>query len=84
MSVTQRELDRFHQFVSQHLQNGATNLSLEEILGQFRAYQDDVARLHRELQQSIEEGRRGEARPLDVDELMAEVREELAEEGITD
>lgn len=84
MSVTRQELDRFHRFVARRLQNGTASLTLEETLAQFRAHQADVERLHCELQRSIEEGDRGEGAPLDVDQLMAEVREELAEQGITD
>ena len=84
MPVTQQELDKFHRFVSKRLENGVADFSLERWLVEFRAYQEEVVSLNAELQESIEQVRRGEAGPLDVEQLKAEIREVLAEEGVTD
>jgi hypothetical protein len=70
--------------VSKHLENGFAELSLEETVREFRAYQDEVVRFRAVLQESIEEVRRGEIGPLDPERMMAEIRAELAKEGITD
>jgi|GEM_PF-3060559 len=84
MKLTQQELDRFHRFVSKRLENGYANLSLEESLREFRAYQEEVASFRAVLQESIDEARRGEYGPLDPEQLKAEIREKLARQGITD
>lgn len=84
MPVTEQELEQFHRYVEKRLQNGAAKLTLEDTLKEFRAYQDEVSHLKSELQESIEQANRGEAEPLDVDELKSEIRDSLAREGITD
>lgn len=84
MPATKAELDKFHRFVSKRLHNGVAAMSLEESLAEFRAYQQEAASFRAELQASIEEGERGEAQPLDVDQFVAEMRERLAQKGITD
>ena len=84
MSVTKQELEQFNRFVSKRLQNGSSKSTLEETLKEFRAYQNEVKELNTELQESIEQANRGEARPLDVDEIKSEIRDQLAQEGIAD
>ena len=79
MPVTQQELDKFHRFVSKRLKNGVRELSLERWLAEFRAYQEEVASLNAELQESIEQVRRGEAGPLDVEQFIQELRGERRE-----
>jgi hypothetical protein len=84
MALTQQEVDQFHRYVSKRLGNGFAGHSLEESLAEFRAYQEELASFRAVLQESIEEARRGEYGPLDVEQMMAEIRAELAKEGITD
>jgi hypothetical protein len=82
--LTQQELDRFHEFVSARLSNGFALLSLEDTLCEFREYQTEVASLNAALRESAEEARQGKCGPLDPERLKAEIREELAREGIVD
>jgi hypothetical protein len=84
MSVTVQELKQFHRFAENRVQNGSTKLTLEEMLKEFRAYQKETKELQAELQESIEQAKRGEAEPLDIDEIKSEIREQLAQEGIAD
>lgn len=84
MPATKEELERFHRFVTKRLHNGVASMSLEESLAEFRAYEQEAARFRAELQASIDEAQRGETGPLDVERLKAEVREELARDGITE
>ena len=84
MSVTEQELEQFRRFVVKRLQNGSSKLTLEETLKEFRSYQNEAKELHAELQESIEQANRGEAGPLDVDEIKSEIRNQLAQEGIAD
>lgn len=84
MPLTQQELDRFHEFASARLNNGLAGLSLEETLSEFREYQLEVAGLNAALQESSEEARQGRCGPLDPERLKAEIREELARDGIVD
>lgn len=84
MPLSRQELDRFHDFVSKRLDNGFAALSLEDTLREFRAYQNEADRFKAELQESIDQARRGDVAPLDVEEFMADLRQRLAKEGITD
>ncbi len=78
------EVEAFHQFLGQKLQNGGCRWSLDESVAEFRAFQSELARFNDSLRESIEQSRRGEAVPLDVEQLKTEIFEELAQEGITD
>ncbi|MGH7202214.1 MAG: hypothetical protein ACREJB_16535 [Planctomycetaceae bacterium] len=78
------ELQAFHRFLDQKLKDGKTELSPEESVAAFRAYQRDLERLRRDIQPALDQIARGEARPIDFDEFIRKGRERLAEEGITD
>ena len=79
MATDLTELERLHRWVGEQLENGGREMCLDESLAGFRAYQDEAERFNKMLQQSIEEAKRGEAKPLDVGALKARVRERLAE-----
>ena len=79
--LPKNELSEFHVYIGRRLENGGRDLTPEESVQEYRAYQNEVKRLHERIQSSIDSG---EAKPLDSEALMNEVRAELAEEGITD
>jgi hypothetical protein len=76
------EIESFHRFLGEAIQNGARHLTIDESVAEFRAYQEELRRFNKPLQESVEQARRGEARPLDVDTLKDEIRRELADEGL--
>ncbi len=78
MTTNPTELERFRQFIDRKLSNGGRETSLADAAAEFAAYEAEVSRLRAELQQSIAEAQRGEARPLDVAALIQEIRDELA------
>jgi len=80
----QSELDLFHQFLSEQLEDHGADLSPEESVQAFRAYQRDLKRLQGEVRPALERSLRGESESLDVDDLKARVTKRLADQGITD
>ena len=78
------EVDKFHRFVTERLDNGVASMTLEESLAEFRAYQEEVASLHAVLRESAAEARRGECGPLDIEEFIREQHELLAREKAAD
>jgi hypothetical protein len=83
MATDANELLAFKDFLVGELQNGSRE-SLDELVARFRTRRDEAARYRKHLQKSIDQAGRGEARELDYDSVKAEIRDELAEEGITD
>ncbi len=81
MSTQENDLQAFHAFVGRQLENGGRNLTPQQSVEEYQAYQDEVRRMNELIQASIDSG---PAKPLDHEALMDEVRRELAEEGITD
>ena len=79
--LPQNELSEFHLFIGRRLERGGGNLSPEESVREYRAYQDEVKRLNERIQSSKNSG---QAMPLDHNALMNEIRTELAEEGIAE
>ena len=84
MSTQENDLQAFHAFVSRQLQNGGKNLTPQQSVDEFRAYQAEAERFIKETQESVDQADRGDAKPIDSEKLMDEVCKELAEEGITD
>ena len=83
MATDNTEVDSFQDFLSRH-QNGGTFASLDEAVGEFRRYQQELADARNKVQVGIEQSKRGECRPLDIDEVVSDVRDRLASDGITD
>ena len=79
--LPQNELHSFYEFIGRQLENGGSEMSAEQSLQEFREYQDQLQRFIKGTYESIASG---PAKPLDKDELMQEVRDELAKEGIED
>jgi hypothetical protein len=78
------ELETFHRFLTDQLAGGRSDLSPEESVKAFRAYQRDLERLREEIRPAVERSRRGESQPLDIEDLKARVTKKLAEGIITD
>jgi hypothetical protein len=77
------ELVAFQHFLASELENGSCQ-SLDEIVARFRAYQDEASGFRKHLKRSIDQAEGGEADELDYEALKGEIRDELAEEGVTD
>lgn len=80
MAVGPSDLESFHKFIGEKLENGGSTMTAEEALQSFRAYQHDLQRLHEHLQKS--EGDPG--RKLDDEALKDRIRRRLAQHGVTD
>ena len=84
VSGLQSELEAFRQFVGNRVDNGNSATSLEHALKEFRAYQRDLERFMRDTRESLEQSARGESKPIDIEEVVAQGRQRLAEKGIVD
>jgi hypothetical protein len=82
---TCREIETFYQFLGQQIQEGSVDLSPEECVEAFRAYQNDLDRLKQELQPALDRFERGEPGvSFDAEDIIRRGRQRLASEGITD
>jgi len=82
---TCREIETFYHFLGQQIQEGLVDLSPEECVEAFRAYQNDLERLKKELQPALDRADRGEpGLPFDAEDVKRRGRDRLAREGITD
>lgn len=81
---TTTEFAEFCEFVALVQKAEATRLTPEQILAQFRGDREKWRRWYVGNIISMEQARRGEAKPLDFEATMARVRRRLAEEGIVD
>ena len=80
----ENEMDAFHRFIGEKLQNGDLQLTLEQALNEFRACQRDLERFQRDTQQSLEESARGESSTLDIEDVVQRGEKRLAEKGVMD
>jgi hypothetical protein len=77
-----REIETLYQFLGERLQEGSVNLSPEESVEAFRAYQRDLERLRKELQPALDRfDRREPAKPFDAEDVKRRGRERLARHG---
>ena len=76
--IPQDEMQSFYDFLGQRLQNGGANLTPEESVREFRAYQAELARFRQTVALAREQGANGLSKPLDVDALMERVSQRLA------
>ena len=71
----------FYQFLGQRLENGAAEISPEECVAEYRAYQDELKRFLEESQPAFDQAARGEGKVLDHDALMDRVLARLSAKG---
>ena len=83
MATDNTEVGSFQDFLSKR-QDGSNFESLDEAVRDFRRYQRELADARNKVQVGIEQSKRGECRPLDIDEVVSDVRDRLASDGITD
>jgi hypothetical protein len=77
------ELLVFHRFLGDQIASGTLDLSPEESVEAFRAYQRELERLRNDLKPAIDRLERGEpGLPLNIDDVKRRGRERLAREGI--
>lgn len=76
------EIVAFHDFVGALLQTGRNDLSPEETVSEFRAYQQELAKFQADNQLAIEQSERGESKPLDVAALIDRVQTRIADEQL--
>ncbi len=76
---TCREIEAFYQFLGQQIQERSVDVSPEECVEAFRAYQRDLERLKKDLQPGLERLDRGEpGLPFDAEDVKRRGRERLA------
>ena len=80
----QNDFQAFERFIGDKLEPGNSLISLEQVLGEFRAYQRDLERFKDDTRKSMEESARGESSPLDIDDVVERGERRLAEKGITE
>jgi hypothetical protein len=81
-SDLQLDLNAFHAFIDGRLGQVPDSVSLEDALTEFRAYQRELAEARGKVQEAKAASRRGESAELDIDQVVREVTDELAAEGI--
>lgn len=77
-----QELDAFKRFAEQRL--AGRELSLEESVAAYRAYQAELKKFHEAVGLPCKELDDGGGAPLDIDAVIARGRAILAEKGIKD
>lgn len=68
-------------FVTEQLNDRTVDLSLEEAVAAFRAYQAELARCREQLRPAIDELNSSGGSDLDVDSIIARGKQQLAEEA---
>ena len=80
----QDDIHAFFVFLERRIQIGGSELTTEQSVQEFRAYQEELQRFVAETEPAVEHSERGVSKPLDTNAVMQRVRERLANEGITD
>ncbi len=75
------ELPDFSRFIVQQL-NGDAGCTLEQAVQQFRDYQRQLAALKAKLAVAEKSAALGRVAPLDANDLIAELEQELSSEGV--
>ena len=77
-NVPQDEMQLFYDFLGQRLRNGGDSLTPEQSVGEFRAYQEELARFRQTIATAREQGASGQSKQLDVDALIERVSQRIA------
>jgi hypothetical protein len=78
----QTELEEFHRFIGRHLQNGRTTLTVDQSVGEFRAYMEELEHCREAIRPALEASLRGESEPLNMQVIIDRVTERLRKEGV--
>lgn len=76
--IPQDEIHAFYDFLSRRIKKANAPLSPEASVQEFRLYQEELNRFIEETNPAVEQSKRGESRPLDVDALMQRVQDRMA------
>jgi hypothetical protein len=79
--MTESEL--LYEYLGVQLQKGGREKPVREVLSGYIKYRKQLNELRVKLREAEASSARGESAELDVEELIAEVTEQLAAEGIT-
>jgi hypothetical protein len=80
----QSDRNEFNAFVDNLLASVRKDVSLEDALNEFRAYQRELFDARSKISAAKASSKRGESGELDIEQVILEVTNELAEEGIRD
>ena len=83
-STTLTEVELLHGFLGVRLTNGGRNEPVDKVLADFKEYRRQLDELRASLREAEAQCDRGEAKPLDVEDVIRRGRERLAAKGITD
>lgn len=75
---------QFNAFIDNLLASVRKDVTLESALNEFRAFQLELADARSKVSAAKVSSRQGESTELDIEQIIAEVTEELAAEGIRD
>ncbi len=78
-AVPENEVLAFYRFLGEQINRGANEMTVQQSVEAFRAYQRDAASLRRHLAPSIEQAKRGESKPLDAEAVIERVAGRLSE-----
>ena len=79
-NLTEAEL--LHQYIGKRITNGDPDASVSDLLHGYVEYRRELTDLRTKVREAEEASVRGESKELDVEALIAEVTEQLAQEGI--
>jgi hypothetical protein len=82
MLIETSEIQLFHQFLGERLEQFSHGVTPEEAVEEFRSYQAELERFRREVEPALQRSQRGESRPLDMKQIEARVIQRLAAKGI--
>lgn len=80
MGTDHTELEEFRSFVDEEVANGGSCTTIDQAVAKFR----ELQRLRAKLRASQAQSERKEAKPLDIEEVIAQGTQRAAEKGITD
>jgi len=81
-TVQPSDFGQFCDFVVSIRDSGVNDLTPEQSVEEFRAYQEKLRRWNERNELSEQQARRGEAKPLDDEAVLARLRARLAQQGI--
>jgi hypothetical protein len=84
ISSPMTEAELLHFYLGRRLETGARKEPLEKLLVDFGKYRRELEQFRATLREAEAQCDRGEARPLDLDDIIRRGRERMAAEGITD
>lgn len=82
MATSISELELFHRFIAEKLDDGGKDMQLDDAIRAFRAYQRELESLRRAVNPALKRSLAGKSKPFDANHLKARVTAKLAKKGI--